>query len=84
MIFLYLFNDLYILQIQRIQNKTLWQQYHAKKKQLEDQNPQNTQNEKFLWHGTADDAVDSINAHGFNRSYCGKNGVYSNKPLCSI
>jgi poly [ADP-ribose] polymerase 10/14/15 len=54
----------------------LWAQYAAKKKQLEDQNPANTTNERLLWHGTAVEAVDNINAHGFNRSYCGKNGVY--------
>ncbi|XP_053407780.1 protein mono-ADP-ribosyltransferase PARP14-like isoform X2 [Mercenaria mercenaria] len=64
-----------ISQIHRVQNKTLWNQYHTKKKQLEGQNPPNTQNENFLWHGTAEDAVDSINAHGFNRSYCGKNAT---------
>ncbi|XP_053389477.1 protein mono-ADP-ribosyltransferase PARP14-like, partial [Mercenaria mercenaria] len=64
-----------ISQIHRVQNKTLWNQYNTKKKQLEGQNPPNTQNENFLWHGTAEEAVDSINAHGFNRSYCGKNAT---------
>jgi poly [ADP-ribose] polymerase 10/14/15 len=64
-----------ILQIERIQNKTLWAQYEAKKKQLEDQNPPGTTNERLLWHGTAAETVDNINAHGFNRSYCGKNGM---------
>lgn len=52
----------------------LYQQYVAKKKLLESQNPKGTQNERELWHGTAPEAVNSINLHGFNRSYCGKNG----------
>lgn len=30
--------------------------------------------EHILWHGTSADALESINLHGFNRSYCGKNG----------
>ena len=34
------------------------------------------QNERKLWHGTAIEAVNSINTYGFNRSYCGKNGLY--------
>lgn len=37
-------------------------------------NPKDHQNERTLWHGTAHDALDSINTYGFNRSYCGKNG----------
>ncbi|XP_046558431.1 LOW QUALITY PROTEIN: protein mono-ADP-ribosyltransferase PARP14-like [Haliotis rubra] len=64
-----------VLKVDRIQNRSLYQQYTAKKKQLEKQNPQGTQNESWLWHGTSTDAIDSINAHGFNRSYCGKNAT---------
>ena len=30
--------------------------------------------EKRLWHGTSPDTFNHINTHGFNRSYCGKNG----------
>lgn len=52
----------------------LYQQYIAKKKLLESQNPKGTQNERELWHGTAPEAVSSINYLGFDRSYCGKNG----------
>ncbi|XP_052771698.1 protein mono-ADP-ribosyltransferase PARP14-like [Mya arenaria] len=61
--------------IEKVQNKSLWLQYEAKKKQLEGQNPAGTKNEQFLWHGTSEDTVDSVNAHGFNRSYCGKNAT---------
>ncbi|KAJ8321016.1 hypothetical protein KUTeg_002603 [Tegillarca granosa] len=60
---------------QRIQNRSLYQQYVAKKKSIDAQNPSTVVNEKMLWHGTAGNAVDSINAYGFNRSYCGKNAV---------
>ena len=59
------------IQIERIQNKTLYTQYAAKKKQINENNPNQKQNERVLWHGTAADTVPSINAHGFNRSYCG-------------
>jgi len=31
--------------------------------------------ERLLWHGTAIDALDNIYAGGFNRAYCGKNGM---------
>lgn len=61
-------------QLERIQNKMLYQQYVAKKKLLDSQNPKGTKNERKLWHGTAPDAVNSINSLGFNRSHCGKNG----------
>ncbi|XP_053407795.1 protein mono-ADP-ribosyltransferase PARP14-like [Mercenaria mercenaria] len=64
-----------VVKVERVQNKTLWAQYQAKKKQLDDQNPPNTTNERLLWHGTAMETVDNINAHGFNRSYCGKNAT---------
>ncbi|KAL4231447.1 Poly (ADP-ribose) polymerase [Mactra antiquata] len=63
-----------IVSIERIQNRTLYTQYAAKHKLLDQTYPKN-KNEKILWHGTADYAVASINAQGFNRSYCGKNAV---------
>uniref|UniRef100_A0A8B8E892 Poly [ADP-ribose] polymerase n=1 Tax=Crassostrea virginica TaxID=6565 RepID=A0A8B8E892_CRAVI len=64
-----------IVKLERIQNKMLYQQYLAKKKLLDSQNPQGTKNERDLWHGTAPDAVNSINSFGFNRSYCGRNAT---------
>ncbi|XP_076462556.1 protein mono-ADP-ribosyltransferase PARP14-like isoform X2 [Babylonia areolata] len=66
-----------VLEITRIQNKSLHQQYQATRQRMETQNQdvQNLQNEKLLWHGTAKDATDNINNHGFNRSYCGKNAT---------
>ncbi|XP_046562806.1 protein mono-ADP-ribosyltransferase PARP14-like isoform X5 [Haliotis rubra] len=63
-----------ILKIERVQTKFLWQQYVAKKQQLDSQNTGH-QNETVLWHGTAVDAIPSICRGGFNRSYCGKNAT---------
>ena len=34
-----------------------------------------TENEIFLFHGTKNNCVDSICKYGFNRSYCGTNGI---------
>lgn len=65
---------MFFLQIEKIQNKMLLQQYEAKLKLLEGQNHPSTTNERTLWHGTAYESVASINTYGFNRSYCGKNG----------
>ncbi|XP_060608587.1 protein mono-ADP-ribosyltransferase PARP14-like [Ruditapes philippinarum] len=68
-------SDYEVLKIQKIQNKTLWEQYQSKRNQLEARNKPETQNERMLWHGTKAEAVDSINIHGFNRSFCGQNAV---------
>ncbi|XP_071169430.1 protein mono-ADP-ribosyltransferase PARP14-like [Mytilus edulis] len=64
-----------IVKMEKIQNRTLQQQYAAKKKSMDSTNAKGTNNELKLWHGTAMEAVDSINTYGFNRSYCGKNAV---------
>lgn len=63
-----------IIEIARIQNHALHVQYLAKKTQLQKQNP-GLENERILWHGTAPGAIENINNYGFNRSYCGKNGI---------
>ncbi|KAL3863200.1 hypothetical protein ACJMK2_004966 [Sinanodonta woodiana] len=63
-----------ISKIERIQNRTLYVQYQSKKKLIDEMNPGQT-NEMDLWHGTAGQAVDSINVYGFNRSFCGKNAT---------
>ncbi|XP_064602045.1 protein mono-ADP-ribosyltransferase PARP14-like [Liolophura sinensis] len=63
-----------IIKIERIQNKSLYEQYVAKKGKIERSNPNKTV-EKILWHGTSSDTVQSINNYGFNRSYCGKNAT---------
>ncbi len=60
-------------QIERVQNPTLWQNYQIMKKQMEVKN-KHTNNEKMLFHGTGDTAIDLINNRGFNRSYAGAHG----------
>ncbi|XP_059503364.1 protein mono-ADP-ribosyltransferase PARP14-like isoform X2 [Stegostoma tigrinum] len=64
-----------IVKIERLQNMCLWKNYMIKKQQLEDKNPAGTTNEHVLFHGTAQDTLDSINHHGFNRSYAGRNAT---------
>lgn len=62
-------------QVERLQNPLLYRQYQAKKAHMDKQNP-GIPNERTLWHGTAVSAVENINLNGFNRSYCGKNGMF--------
>ena len=33
------------------------------------------ENEKILYHGTNEDNIEIICKNGFNRSYCGTNGI---------
>ena len=64
-----------VCKIKRIQNPTLYSQYVARKKVMEQKYP-DLEVEKRLFHGCASDTVDKINHGGFNRSYAGKNGMY--------
>ncbi|XP_060765229.1 protein mono-ADP-ribosyltransferase PARP14-like isoform X2 [Neoarius graeffei] len=67
-----------ILQIERVQNETLWKNYMNQKAYLDKKN-NHTNNEKLLFHGTGSDNIDKINERGFNRSYAGMHGaVYGN------
>ncbi|XP_041947801.1 protein mono-ADP-ribosyltransferase PARP14-like isoform X3 [Alosa sapidissima] len=59
-----------IIQIDRVQNSTLWRNYMIKKEEL-DQRNKHTNNEKRLWHGTSANKIDQINNQGFNRSFAG-------------
>ncbi|XP_074157489.1 protein mono-ADP-ribosyltransferase PARP14 isoform X2 [Sminthopsis crassicaudata] len=67
-----------IEKIQRIQNKNLWNLYQARKISMDDQN-KNTNNERFLFHGTDANSVPGVNNQGFNRSYAGKNAIFWGK-----
>jgi len=67
---------IWTLQIIRIQNPLLYQQYMVRKATMCQQHAaSNTQVERMLWHGTSPDNLDSIKSTGFNRSYCGRNGM---------
>lgn len=62
-----------ITKIQRVQNPTLYRVYMVRKDQMEQKKGSN---EQTLFHGTAESSCASINKTGFNRSYCGKNGMF--------
>ncbi|KAL5022626.1 hypothetical protein ScPMuIL_001781 [Solemya velum] len=64
----------HIVEIYRIQNLSLYRQYTAKKKQVE-QHSHTRPVEHTLWHGTSVDVVESINENGFDRGYCGRHGT---------
>lgn len=73
-----------IVQIERVQNSTLWKNYMIKKEELEAKN-KHKNNEKFLFHGTGPDKTDQINHHGFNRSYAGMHGaMYGNGTYFAV
>ncbi|KAG1971163.1 protein mono-ADP-ribosyltransferase PARP14-like [Pimephales promelas] len=73
-----------IIEIERVQNSTLWRNYMIKKEELEDKN-KHKNNEKRLFHGTGPDKTDQINHHGFNRSYAGTHGaMYGNGSYFAV
>ncbi|XP_056103818.1 protein mono-ADP-ribosyltransferase PARP14 isoform X2 [Rhinichthys klamathensis goyatoka] len=73
-----------IIEIERVQNSTLWRNYMIKKEELEDKN-NHKNNEKRLFHGTGPDKTNQINNHGFNRSYAGANGaMYGNGSYFAV
>ena len=61
--------------MERIQNRTLYEMYEAKKKNMSSQKHRKNKLERNLWHGTDVNAVLSIERNGFNRSYCGAHGI---------
>ena len=62
-----------ITKIQRVQNPTQYRVYMVRKDQMEQKK---RSNERILFHGAAAGSCTSINKTGFNRSYCGKNGMF--------
>ncbi|KAA0703895.1 Poly [ADP-ribose] polymerase 14 [Triplophysa tibetana] len=73
-----------IIQIDRVQNSTLWKNYMIKKEELEVKN-KHKNNEMLLFHGTGPDKTDHINHHGFNRSYAGIHGaMYGNGTYFAV
>ena len=62
------------MQIERIQNRTLYEQYEAKKKNMSGQARRKKPVERHVWHGTDANVISSIEKNGFNRSYCGLHG----------
>ena len=63
-----------IIELRRIQNLDLYQQYSVLKNQMERNVSDNCELERELFHGTDKAACEKINHQGFNRIYAGKNG----------
>ncbi|XP_067289789.1 protein mono-ADP-ribosyltransferase PARP14 [Pseudorasbora parva] len=73
-----------IIEIERVQNSTLWKNYMIKNEELEEKN-KHKNNEKRLFHGTGPDCTDQINNNGFNRSFAGMNGaMYGNGTYFAV
>lgn len=64
-----------ICQVEKLMNRLLYNQYKLKKASLLQQATL-PQVERTLYHGTSEDSVKEICIHGFNRSFCGKNGTF--------
>ena len=56
-------------------NRLLYNQYKLKKASVL-QRSTYPQIERTLYHGTSEGSVKEICVHGFNRSFCGKNGMF--------
>ncbi|KFO30644.1 Poly [ADP-ribose] polymerase 10 [Fukomys damarensis] len=69
-----------IIQVQRVSNPLMEQQYQLHRDRLV---PRCTQHpaEQVLYHGTSASAVPEICEHGFNRSFCGRNGTLYGKGV---
>ncbi len=64
-----------INRIESIQNERWHKQYLVHRDDFKKRLNMNT--EKFLYHGCSDTAADSIIKEYFNRSFAGKNGMYT-------
>jgi hypothetical protein len=62
-----------IVKIERIQNPHLYQQYMVRKRKMDKDN-RGMNNERQLFHGTAEKNLNEINTTGYNRSFSGING----------
>jgi poly [ADP-ribose] polymerase 10/14/15 len=73
-----------ISKIERVENLHQHQMYESSKKVMILKNKSCTDIERILWHGTNAVALESICQYGFNRAYCGKNGVlFGNGVYCA-
>ncbi|XP_068688637.1 uncharacterized protein [Montipora foliosa] len=66
-------NKVNIINIERIQNPSLYLPYMARKQSMDEKNGTRG-NELQLFHGTKYESVKPINLQGFNRRFCGQNG----------
>ena len=63
-----------IIELRRIQNLDLYQQYSVLKEQMKKTVSDDYELERELFHGTNKAACDQINHQGFNRIYAGTHG----------
>uniref|UniRef100_G3STT2 Poly [ADP-ribose] polymerase n=1 Tax=Loxodonta africana TaxID=9785 RepID=G3STT2_LOXAF len=63
-----------IVPVERVSHPLLQRQYELHRERLEQRCEQRPV-EQVLYHGTSAPAVPDICAHGFNRSFCGRNGT---------
>lgn len=61
------------MQVEKLMNRLLYSQYRLKKADMEQKVRGDV--ERMLYHGTSESSVKEICIHGFNRSFCGKNGT---------
>ncbi|KAM7383842.1 hypothetical protein PAMA_011284 [Pampus argenteus] len=64
-----------IIQVEKLMNRLLYNQYKLKKASII-QRAMHPEIERTLYHGTSETSVKEICIHGFNRSFCGKNGMF--------
>lgn len=67
-------SGIHIIRVERVWNPLLQRQYELQRECLE-QRCARRPAERVLYHGTSAPAVRDICAHGFNRSFCGRNGT---------
>ena len=68
-------SEFFIHRVERISNPFLRHMYSSIKESIRNNNPKNSQLEYKLFHGTDMTTALRICKSGFNRSFCGKNGV---------
>lgn len=61
-------------QVEKLIHPLLYRQYRLKKGSMERQRAGGPAVERVLFHGTTEASSREICLHGFNRSFCGKNG----------
>jgi hypothetical protein len=81
--------SLRVVEVQRIQNMSMWQSYAVKRetviKREKDESKGAAGTSRFerawLFHGTAEETVPKIVEMGFNRAFCGKNATKYGKGV---
>nr|XP_014130914.1 poly [ADP-ribose] polymerase 10-like [Zonotrichia albicollis] len=71
-----LHSQISIVQVQKLIHPVLYKQYQLKKGSVKRACAAGTTVERVLFHGTTKASSCEICLHGFNRSFCGKNGEH--------